>query len=118
LLRSFRFRTPSARPPNGSGWPANFQTLLSDENYAASFTTALFSALVAVLGIALSLVLAVFADRIKRPRKTLLVVPYAVAPAVAGVLGLHVFTLMGVVAYALGQMGISWNHLLDGEAPC
>jgi sn-glycerol 3-phosphate transport system permease protein len=98
---------------------SNFQTLLADENYAASFkTTAVFSVLVAVLGISLSLVLAVFADRIIKGAliyKTLLVVPYAVAPAVAGVLWVFMFSpSLGVVAYALGQMGINWNHLLDG----
>ena len=66
----------------------NFKTLLSDSAYLESFkTTAVFSILVAVLGIALSLGLAVFADRIVRGAlayRTMLIVPYAVAPAVAG----------------------------------
>ncbi|MBC7445818.1 MAG: sn-glycerol-3-phosphate ABC transporter permease UgpA [Polaromonas sp.] len=96
----------------------NFRQLLSDPSYVESFkTTALFSALVAGLGIGLSLLLAVFADRIVRGGtfyKTLLILPYAVAPAVAAVLWVFMFSpSLGVVAYALGKFGIDWNHLLD-----
>ena len=118
LLQSFQVQDAFGTSTEWVGL-ANFQTLLADENYAASFkTTAVFSLLVAVLGISLSLVLAVFADRIIEGAlayKTLLVVPYAVAPAVAGVLWVFMFSpSLGVVAYALGRMGIHWNHLLDG----
>ena len=118
LLQSFQVQDAFGMSAEWVGL-ANFQTLLADDNYAESFkTTAVFSVLVAVLGISLSLVLAVFADRIIKGAlvyKTLLVVPYAVAPAVAGVLWVFMFSpSLGVVAYALGQMGISWNHLLDG----
>ena len=97
----------------------NFLQLWNDESYLASFkTTAIFSLLVAVLGIGLSLVLAVFADRIIKGAmlyKTMLIIPYAVAPAVAGVLWIFMFSpSLGVVAYALGKIGIDWNHLLNG----
>ncbi len=97
----------------------NFLQLWNDESYLASFkTTAIFSLLVAVLGIGLSLMLAIFADRIIKGAmfyKTLLIVPYAVAPAVAGVLWIFMFSpSLGVVAYALGKIGIDWNHLLNG----
>ena len=99
---------------------ANFATLLHDETYLASFsTTAVFSILVAVLGIGLSLVLAVFADRVVRGTtfyRTLLVWPYAVAPAIAGVLWLFMFSpSIGVIAYALRHLGINWDHLLDSR---
>jgi sn-glycerol 3-phosphate transport system permease protein len=95
----------------------NFQNLINDETYLASFqTTAVFSLLVAVIGICVSLVLAVFADRVIKGAavyKTLLIWPYAVAPAVAGVLWLFLFAPgMGIVAYALAQVGFEWNHLL------
>jgi sn-glycerol 3-phosphate transport system permease protein len=64
-----------------------------------------------------SLLLAVMADRVimgARFYKTLLVWPYAVAPAVAGVLWVFMFAPgHGVVAYALGAVGIDWNHLLN-----
>ena len=97
----------------------NFEHLWNDATYLASFkTTAVFSLLVASIGICVSLVLAVFADRVIRGAavyKTLLIWPYAVAPAVAGVLWLFLFAPgMGLIAYALGQVGFEWNHLLNG----
>jgi sn-glycerol 3-phosphate transport system permease protein len=101
---------------------ANFAQLFADPSYLASFkTTAIFSVLVAVLGIVVSLLLAVFADRVIRAAlvyKTLLIWPYAVAPAVAGVLWLFMFApSVGVVSYALRKAGIEWNALLDsGQA--
>ena len=98
----------------------NFRSLFNDPSYLASFrTTAVFSSLVAVLGLALSLLLAVYADRIIKGAlayKTLLIWPYAVAPAVAGVLWLFMFApSIGVVSYALRQSGFEWNHLLNGN---
>jgi sn-glycerol 3-phosphate transport system permease protein len=73
----------------------NFRRLFTDPGYLASFkVTALFSVLVTVLGLGLSLTLAAFADRIVRGSniyRTLLIWPYAVAPAVAGVLWLFMF---------------------------
>jgi sn-glycerol 3-phosphate transport system permease protein len=97
----------------------NFEHLWNDATYLASFkTTAVFSALVASIGICVSLLLAVFADRVIQGAavyKTLLIWPYAVAPAVAGVLWLFLFAPgMGLVAYALGRVGFEWNHLLNG----
>ena len=100
----------------------NFRTLFSDAGYLASFkTTALFSVLVAGLGISISLLLAVMADRVVRGAlayKTLLIWPYAVAPAIAGVLWMFMFApSIGIVAYALNAMGFDWNHLLNsGQA--
>ena len=98
----------------------NFQRLWNDETYLASFkTTALFSVLVAVLGLSIALLLAVMADRVTRGAtiyKTLLIWPYAVAPAVAGVLWLFMFApSVGIVSYALRTMGFEWNHLLNGQ---
>ena len=98
---------------------ANFRQLFTDSGYLESFkTTALFSVLVAGIGISLSLLLAVFADRIARGGviyKTLLILPYAVAPSVAAVLWVFMFSpSLGVVSYALGKIGVDWNHLLNG----
>ena len=98
----------------------NFRNLWNDPSYLASFkTTAIFSALVASLGISLSLVLAVFADRVVRGSgiyRTLLIWPYAVAPAVAGVLWLFMFSpSIGIVAFWLGWLGVDWNHLINGN---
>ena len=96
----------------------NFRALFADDLYRDSFrTTAIFSLLVAVFGIAIALILAVFADRVIRATmtyRTLLIWPYAVAPAVAGVLWLFMFApSIGVISYALRQVGLEWNHLLD-----
>ena len=98
----------------------NFRNLFEDPSYLASFkTTAFFSIAVAVSGIAISLVLAIFADRIVRGAlvyKTALLLPYAVAPAVAGVLWMFMFSpSLGVVAYLLRQSGFDWNHLLNSD---
>lgn len=96
----------------------NFRNLWNDATYLASFyTTAIFSVSVAVIGISLSLLLAVYADRVTKGAlfyKTLLIWPYAVAPAVAGVLWLFMFAPgVGVVAYGLRALGLDWNHLLN-----
>ena len=100
----------------------NFRRLFNDPLYIASFkTTAFFSILVASLGISVSLGLAVFADRIIKGAvvyKTMLILPYAVAPAVAAVLWVFMFSpSLGVVSYFLGQFDYDWNHLLNsGQA--
>jgi sn-glycerol 3-phosphate transport system permease protein len=98
----------------------NFADLFGDESYLASFkTTALFSVLVATIGLSVSLLLAVMADRVLRGAgfyKTLLIWPYAVAPAVAGVLWIFMFASpMGIVAWALQEIGMQWNHLLNAN---
>ena len=100
-------------------WFDNFRDLLHNEEYLSSFkVTAVFSLLVATLGLSISLVLAVFADRILRGAtvyKTLLIWPYAVAPAVAAVLWLFLFNpTLGIVAHWLKGLGIRWDPLLDG----
>ena len=96
----------------------NFRRLFDDPGYIASIRiTAQFSILVAGLGLLLSLALAVFADRVLRGAsvyKALLIWPYAVAPAVAGVLWLFMFApSIGIVSYWLRKVGIEWNHLLN-----
>ncbi len=100
----------------------NFEFLLGDPYYRASFaTTALFSGLVTLVSMGAALYLAVLADRLIKGSgtyRTLLIWPYAVAPAVAGVLWLFMFnTRVGVVSWYLGQLGYDWNHVLnEGEA--
>ena len=94
----------------------NFETLLSDPNYVSSFKiTMVFSALVAFLGLAISLLLAVCADRVLRGAsayKTFLIVPYAVA----GVLWMFIFNpTLGVLSYVMRMFGIDWNYLVDAD---
>ena len=98
----------------------NFEQLWNDPTYLASFkTTAVFSVLVAGLGLSISLMLAVMADRVIKGStwyKTFLILPYAVAPAVAGVLWLFMFApSIGIVSFWLRAAGFEWNHLLDGH---
>jgi len=100
-------------------WFDNFKTLFADESYLESFrVTAVFSVAVAFAGLAISLFLAVFADRVIKGAnayKTLLILPYAVAAAVAAVLWLFLFSpTLGIVAHWLQRLGIDWNPLLDG----
>lgn len=98
----------------------NFEVLFSDPNYLSSFKiTMLFSVLVASLGLAISLTLAVCADRVIRGAgayKTFLILPYAVAPAVAGVLWMFIFNpTLGVLSYALQHFGIEWDYLVNAN---
>lgn len=96
----------------------NFKDLLADPNYLSSFKiTMVFSVLVAFLAMALSLLFAVCADRVVRGAnayKTFLIVPYAIAPAVAGVLWMFIFNpTLGVVSYVLHVLGIDWNYMIS-----
>jgi sn-glycerol 3-phosphate transport system permease protein len=98
----------------------NFVFLFRDGKYLASFkVTALFSVLVAFAGIAISLLLAAMADRVLRGAlayKTLLIWPYAVAPAVAGVLWAFMLApSIGIVTFVLKKAGIDWNWIIHGD---
>ncbi|MCH8167665.1 MAG: sn-glycerol-3-phosphate ABC transporter permease UgpA [Proteobacteria bacterium] len=97
----------------------NFEFLFSDPYYLASFrTTAVFSSLVTGISMGAALWLAVMADRLIKGSgayRTLLIWPYAVAPAVAGVLWLFMFNPnVGIVSWYLKALGYDWNHVLDG----
>ena len=99
---------------------ANFQTLFADPNYIESFkVTMLFSVLVAGIGLAVSLLFAVCADRVLRggnAYKSFLIIPYAIAPTVAGVLWMFIFNpTLGVLSYALRQFGFEWNYMVNAD---
>ena len=99
---------------------ANFARIFGDPLYLDSFfTTVIFSALVAGLSMLVALLLAAMADRVIRRAmvyQTLLIWPYAVAPAVAGVLWFFLFNpTIGLAAYALDALGYDWNHYVDGR---
>lgn len=98
----------------------NFVAVLtSPEYYSAVWTTVVFSLAVALGAMAIALLLAVLADRVIKgdnAYKTLLIWPYAVAPAVAGVLWLFLFDpTLGLVSAGLKALGIGWDHNLDGR---
>jgi len=101
-------------------WFDNFSELFTDEHYLRSFRiTIVFSAAVAFLSMASALLLAVMADRIIKGAmayRSLLIWPYAVAPAVAGVLWFFMFNpTIGINAYVLRLLGYDWNHYLSGN---
>lgn len=98
----------------------NFASLFADPNYISSFSvTAFFSIAVAVLALAPGLLLAVMADRVVRGAafyKTVLLLPYAIAPAIAGVLWMFLFNpSIGVAAAGLRWLGVDWNYLLNSR---
>jgi len=98
----------------------NFRALFNDETYLNSFKITIeFSVLVTVLGLAIAMALAIFADRIVKGAafyKTVLILPYAVAPVVTGVLFSFMFSnSFGVVTFWLHRMGIEWNHLINAN---
>ncbi|MDA8052263.1 MAG: ABC transporter permease subunit [Rhodospirillales bacterium] len=98
---------------------ANFINLFADAGYRASFgRTAVFCALVTLLAMALALLLAVFADHEIRGRaiyRTLLIWPYAVAPAVSAVLWMFMMhPEVGILGRLLNRIGIPWNYSLNG----
>ena len=97
----------------------NFHDLFADPTYLGSFqTTAVFAIGVALVGLGTSLALAYFADRALRGAtfyKTLLIWPYAIAPAVAGVLWSFLFNpSLGIVSFVIRKMGVDWNFVLNG----
>ncbi|GGL91112.1 sn-glycerol-3-phosphate ABC transporter permease UgpA [Pseudooceanicola nanhaiensis] len=101
---------------------ANYTRLFHSPDYLnAMQVTLVFAVSTAALAMILSLLLAVAVDRLIRASRwytTLLVWPYAVAPAVAGILWWFIFNpTIGIMPYVLASVGISWNHLLDkGDA--
>ena len=99
---------------------ANFRKVLSDPNYLNSLqVTVIFSALVAFFAMAIALFLAVQAEKIVRGKgfyRTMMIWPYAVAPAIAGMLWLFMFNpSFGTLARPLRAMGINWNPLLNAD---
>jgi sn-glycerol 3-phosphate transport system permease protein len=97
----------------------NFIELFSDPLYLGSLkTTFIFSASTSFLALSTGLLFAVMADRVIKGAavyKSALLWPYAVAPAVAGVLWLFMFSpANGILALTLKSLGYNWNHVLKG----
>ena len=97
----------------------NFVDLFEDPLYIeAVWRTFMFSGLVAILAMSLALLFAALADRVIRGAmtyRTLLIWPYAVAPAVAGALWIFMFDpTLGIVSYALDMVGVDWNQAVNG----
>jgi sn-glycerol 3-phosphate transport system permease protein len=100
-------------------WFDNYARLFSDPTYENSLrVTLVFAVGVALLSLISALVLALAVDRTIRSSQvytTLLVWPYAVAPAVAGILWWFMFNpTIGILPYLLSMVGYHWDHSLSG----
>lgn len=98
----------------------NFAALFRDSAYLEAVgVTFLFSGAVATLSLGLGLLLALAAEKAGKLAglyRTLLIWPYAVAPAVAAVMFWFMFDpSVGIAARGLKALGITWNHFLDGR---
>src|SRR5690606_31175813 len=98
----------------------NFRRVRGDPDYMNALqNTAIFSVPVALLAMAIALLLAVMADKVIKGKgfyRTMLIWPYAVAPAIAGMVWLFMFNpTMGTFAYMLRSAGYAWDPLLKGD---
>jgi len=99
----------------------NFSALFNDPAYLKSFwTTLVFGLSVTFLSMGMALALAVCANRVIKSAttyRTLLIWPYAVAPALAGVLWFFMMNpSLGIIAYWLESIwGVDWNHYISGS---
>src|SRR5256885_14746965 len=101
-------------------WLENYRDLFAQgDYYRAMATTAIFSIAVGALSLSIALMLAVQADKAIKGAgvyKTLLIWPYAVAPAVAGVLWVFMFQASpGPGARGPPSLGGGRNPLLHGD---
>ena len=100
-------------------WFRNFERLFDNPHYLDSMkTTAIFALGTSLLSMSVALLMAVMVNRMIRSRDaytTFLVWPYAIAPAIAGVLWFFIFnSSVGILPYMLRGLGYDWNHRLDG----
>ncbi len=99
---------------------ANFIKLFREPDYGyAVGLTVVFAASTTLLAMGFSLLFAVLADRVLKGAgwyKSMLTWPYAVAPAIAGVLWWFLFNpTIGILARGLAEIGITWNHFLNSS---
>lgn len=98
----------------------NFAVLFSDPSYLETlYLTFIFSIATITLTMTVSLLMAVVADQVHiggTLYKSMLIIPYAVAPPLAGVLWLFLFNpSVGVLSSLLDSLGYTWNHKLNGN---
>ncbi|AUM74432.1 sn-glycerol-3-phosphate ABC transporter permease UgpA [Paracoccus jeotgali] len=96
----------------------NYRQLLASSEYHNSFTvTLIFTVSVTLVTMIFALLMAVAVDRLIRSDKlytTLLIWPYAIAPAVAGILWWFIFNpSIGILPFVLSQLGIDFNWIYD-----
>jgi sn-glycerol 3-phosphate transport system permease protein len=97
----------------------NFTNVLSDPAYRETIVrTLFFTTGVTICAMVPAILLAFMADKVIRGAtayKTILIIPYAIAPAVAGALWLFLFNpSVGIVSHYLGKLGVDWNPRIQG----
>jgi sn-glycerol 3-phosphate transport system permease protein len=119
LIQSFLLSDPFGQSSRFV-WFYNYLEIFRDPLYVKSIlTTFTFSIAVASVSISLGLFIATMANRALRATalvRTLLIWPYAVAPAISGILWLFLLhPSYGIVALGIKKwLGINWNPVLNG----
>ncbi|MDA0187417.1 MAG: sn-glycerol-3-phosphate ABC transporter permease UgpA [Proteobacteria bacterium] len=99
----------------------NYRALFDNPEYLDALqVTVIFSIATVILSLSIALIMALAVDRMLRSAgtyTTLLIWPYAVAPAVAGILWWFIFNpAIGILPFVLEQtLGYDWNHNLTGR---
>jgi len=103
-------------------WFANFRQLFTDSGYLYSFLiTIFFAAALTLVAMAAALYIANKINQVLRGKSfyhTLMIWPYAVAPAIAGMLWRFLFDpAIGLVTYVLAKFNYPWNFTVhSGQA--
>ncbi len=119
LIQSFHLSDPFGLQSRFV-WFYNYIELFTDPLYLKSiFITIVFSISVASVSLGLGLFLATMANRALKAKplvRTMLIWPYAVAPAISGIMWLFLLhPSYGVVALGIKRwLGINWNPVLNG----
>jgi len=120
LMQSFLLSDPFGRKSKFV-WFYNYAELFTDPLYLKSiFTTFVFSLAVAFVSLSMGLFIASMANRALRAKaliRTMLIWPYAVAPAISGILWLFLLhPSYGIVALGIKKwIGVDWNPVLYGS---
>jgi sn-glycerol 3-phosphate transport system permease protein len=119
LIQSFQLSDPFGMQSRFV-WFYNYIELFTDPLYLRSILiTFTFSIMVATVSITMGLFIATMASRALKAKalvRTLLIWPYAVAPAISGIMWLFLLhPSYGVVALAIKKwLGIDWNPVVNG----
>lgn len=120
IIQSFLLSDPFGRKSTFV-WFYNYIELFTDPLYLKSiFITFVFGIAVASVSISLGLFIAAMANRALRAKalvRTMLIWPYAVAPAISGIMWLFLLhPSYGIVALGIKKwFGINWNPVLYGS---
>ena len=118
IIQSFQLQDPFGFKTSFV-WFENYTALVRSGEYVNALgSTAFFAVFTALLSMSVALLLAVAVNRVLHSGRfytTLLVWPYAVAPAVAGILWWFLFNpTIGILSYLISFTGYHWDHRIHG----